>query len=141
MSKFKIGILGFGTVGSGVFNVLRENHDEILAKTGINFEIVSILDLDHEKIISVAGDEKLIAKDIDDLINMSDVVLELIGGTRIAFDFAKKALNAKKHLVTANKALIALHGTELFNLAKENNVSILYEASVAGGIPIIKALR
>lgn len=141
MSKFKIGILGFGTVGSGVFNVLRENHDEIFAKTGIDFEIVSILDLDHEKIISAAGDKKLIAKDIDDLINGSDVVLELIGGTRIAIDFAKKALNAKKHLVTANKALIALHGTELFNLAKENNVSILYEASVAGGIPIIKALR
>ena len=141
MSKFRIGILGFGTVGSGVFNVLRENHDEILSKTGIDFEIVSILDLDHEKIISVAKDKKMIAKDIDDLINTSDVVLELIGGTRIAFDFAKKALNAKKHLVTANKALIALHGTELFNLAKENNVSILYEASVAGGIPIIKVLR
>lgn len=75
MSKFRIGILGFGTVGSGVFNVLRENHDEILSKTGIDFEIVSILDLDHEKIISVAKDKKMIAKDIDDLINTSDVGL------------------------------------------------------------------
>ena len=141
MSKFKIGVLGFGTVGSGVFHVLQENHDEILAKTGIDFEITSILDLDHEKVVNVAKEKKLIAKDIDDLINASDVVLELIGGTRVAFDFAKRTLNSKKHLVTANKALIALHGTELFNLAKENNVSILYEASVAGGIPIIKALR
>lgn len=141
MSTFKIGILGFGTVGSGVFKVLQSNHEEILEKTGIDFKINSILDIDSNKVNSITGDKKLIANDLKDLIASSDVVLELIGGTTIAYEFAKEVIDAKKHLVTANKALIAMHGTELFKLAKDNNVSILYEASVAGGIPIIKALR
>jgi len=141
MSDFKIGILGFGTVGSGVFNVLKENNIEIHAKTGINFKITSILDLDQEKVTAITNDPSLLASNIDEVIKKSDVVVELIGGTGIAYEFAKKAIESGKYLVTANKALIALHGSELFELAKQNNTSILFEASVAGGIPIIKALR
>ena len=141
MSDFKIGILGFGTVGSGVFNVLKENNSEIHAKTGINFKITSILDLDQEKVTAITNDPSLLASNIDEVIKKSDVVVELIGGTGIAYEFAKKAIESGKYLVTANKALIALHGSELFELAKQNNTSILFEASVAGGIPIIKALR
>jgi len=141
MSDFKIGILGFGTVGSGVFNVLKENNSEIHAKTGINFKITSILDLDQEKVTAITNDPSLLASNVDEVIKKSDVVVELIGGTGIAYEFAKKAIESGKYLVTANKALIALHGSELFELAKQNNTSILFEASVAGGIPIIKALR
>ena len=141
MSDFKIGILGFGTVGSGVFNVLKENNNEIRAKTGIDFKITSILDLDQEKVTLITNDPSLLASNIDEVIQKCDVVVELIGGIGIAYEFAKKSIESGKYLVTANKALIALHGSELFELAKQNNTSILFEASVAGGIPIIKALR
>lgn len=141
MTKIKIGIIGFGTVGSGVFKVLNENKQEILAKTGKTFEVVSVLDLDKEKIESITNNPELIADSFDDLLSKSDIVLELIGGTTIAYEFVKKVIQASKPIVTANKALIALHGKELFTLAELNNTVILYEAAVAGGIPIIKAVR
>ena len=141
MTKIKIGIIGFGTVGSGVFKVLNENKQEILAKTGKTFEVVSVLDLDKEKIESITNNPELIADSFDDLLSKSDIVLELIGGTTIAYEFVKKVIQASKPIVTANKALIALHGKELFTLAELNNTVILYEAAVAGGIPLIKAVR
>jgi homoserine dehydrogenase len=141
MTKIKIGIIGFGTVGSGVFKVLNENKQEILAKTGKTFEVVSVLDLDKEKIESITNNPELIADSFDDLLSKSDIVLELIGGTTIAYEFVKKVIQASKPIVTANKALIALHGKELFTFAELNNTVILYEAAVAGGIPIIKAVR
>ncbi len=138
-----IGILGLGTVGGGVVNVLRKNEREIFARTGeqINITHGAVKSLAEPRICD-DGDIN-ITEDAFEIVNNPDVdvVLELIGGTTIAKDLVITAINNNKHVITANKALIATHGNELLTLAKEKNVHLLFEAAVAGGIPVLKSLE
>jgi homoserine dehydrogenase len=139
----KVGLIGIGTVGGGTYKVLTENAKEILKKTGIPIDIVRVADKNLALAKKVVGDENKITDDAFDIVNDKeiDLVIELIGGTGIAKELVEAALANKKHVVTANKALIAMHGEELVELAEKNKVILAYEASVAGGIPIIKAIR
>ncbi|MDC9727015.1 MAG: homoserine dehydrogenase [Candidatus Thioglobus sp.] len=138
-----IGILGLGTVGGGVVNVLRKNEREIFARTGeqINITHGAVKNLAEPRICD-DGDIN-ITEDAFEIVNNPDVdvILELIGGTTIAKDLVATAINNNKHVITANKALIATHGNELLTLAKEKNVHLLFEAAVAGGIPVLKSLE
>ena len=139
--KIKVGIIGFGTVGAGAASNLLRNHDVILERTGVDVELVMIADRDITTDRGVKVPSELLTTDVDKLIATADIVVELIGGTTIAGDFILKALRAGKAVVTANKALLATRGEELFASAEENGCDLYYEASVAGGIPVIKALR
>ncbi|MEK9771314.1 MAG: homoserine dehydrogenase [Nitrosomonadales bacterium] len=141
MDKIKVGIIGFGTVGSGTYKVLTENFQEIKNKTGLSFQVNKIADLNKELVVEKIGNADLYTDNINEVIEYSDIVVELIGGTTIAREVVEKALTKKKHVVTANKALIALYGKDLFALAEKNNIALMYEAAVAGGIPIIKTIR
>ena len=135
--------MGIGTVGSGTFNVLERNQDEIRRRAGRGIEITMVADLDTERAKSVVGDKAKVVGDAREVIANPDidVVVELIGGYGIAKALVLEAIAAGKHVVTANKALLAVHGTEIFKAAAEKGVIVAYEAAVAGGIPIIKALR
>ena len=139
----KVGLIGIGTVGGGTYKVLTENAKEILKKTGISIDVARVADKNLALAKKVVGDENKITDDAFDIVNDKeiDLVIELIGGTGIAKELVEAALANKKHVVTANKALIAMHGEELVELAEKNKVILAYEASVAGGIPIIKAIR
>ena len=137
----KVGIIGFGTVGAGAAVNLLKNHDVILERTNVDVQLVKIADKDITSDRGVSVPSNLLTTSVDELIAESDIVVELIGGTTIAGDFILKALNAGKAVVTANKALLATRGAELFAAAEKNNCDLYYEASVAGGIPVIKALR
>ncbi|MBE6369745.1 MAG: homoserine dehydrogenase [Lentisphaerae bacterium] len=137
----KVGIIGFGTVGAGAAVNLLKNHDVILERTNVDVKLVRIADKDITSDRGVQVPAELLTTSVDELIAESDVVVELIGGTTIAGDFILKALNAGKSVVTANKALLATRGNELFAAAEKNSCDLYYEASVAGGIPVIKALR
>ncbi len=143
MQQVTLGILGLGTVGGGVVNVLRRNADSIRRRANADITIKSALvkDINQSRICDCSDIH--LTSNADDVINDSDidVVVELIGGTTLAKKLIEQAIKNGKHIVTANKALIALHGNELFAMAEEQGVTIAYEASVAGGIPIIKALR
>lgn len=141
MQEIKVGIIGFGTVGAGVVNCLLNNGDVIAKRTGVKPVLTMIADLDIETDRGVKVPRALLTTDSDKLIDEVDVVVELIGGTTIAKDLIIKALNKGKPVVTANKALLAEYGEELFDAAEKSEANIYYEASVAGGIPIIKALR
>ena len=135
----KIAILGFGTVGSGVLEVVRRNTASIARRVGEPVEVKYILDV---RDFSTSPDAALFTDSIDTILNDPEikVVVETIGGSTVALDFVSRALKAGKHVVTANKQLIAEHGLELFALAKANGVNILFEASVAGGIPVLNPL-
>lgn len=137
------GILGLGTVGGGVVNVLSKNENEIFARTGeqINVTHGAVKSISEPRIC--ADGNINITEDAFEIVNNPtiDVVLELIGGTTIAKELVMAAINNNKHVITANKALIATHGNELLTLAKEKNVHLLFEAAVAGGIPILKSLE
>jgi len=139
----KVGILGLGTVGGGVVNVLRKNSDSIERRTGETIQVVlaGVRDVNQDRICDTS-DIKL-TEDPFAVVNHPDVdvVLELIGGTELSKDLVETAINNGKHVITSNKALIAKHGNELIQLANDNKVRLLFEASVAGGIPIIKALE
>lgn len=143
MQSVKIGVLGLGTVGSGTVNVLRRNIKEITRRAGREIEITRAADrtLNKERNCDLTGID--LTTDAFEIVNDPDihVIVELIGGTGIARDLVLKAIENGKHIVTANKALIALHGNELFAKAQEKGVTIGFEAGVAGGIPIIKAMR
>ncbi len=141
MKEFKIGVIGFGTVGAGVVENLLSNGDVIARRTGIRPVLHRIADLDIDTDRGVMVPDGVLTTDADRAIAESDIVVELIGGTTVAKKFILAALNSGKTVVTANKALLALHGPELFAAAQANNVDLFYEASVAGGIPVIKALR
>ncbi len=141
VKEYKVGIIGFGTVGAGVAENLLLNHDCIAKRTGVRPVLHKIADLDIKTDRGIAIPEGVLTTDAQKVIDECDIVVELVGGTTIAKKFILTALNAGKSVVTANKALLALHGEELFAAAEKNNVNIYYEASVAGGIPIIKALR
>lgn len=143
MKPIQVGLLGIGTVGSGTFNVLQRNQEEIRRRAGRGIEIAMVADLDTERARSVVGDTAKVVGDAREIIANPeiDVVIELIGGYGIAKALVLEAIAAGKHVVTANKALLAVHGTEIFAAASAKGVMVAFEAAVAGGIPIIKALR
>ena len=143
MKPIQVGLLGIGTVGSGTFNVLRRNQEEIRRRAGRGIEITMVADLDTERARSIVGDNvKVVADGRDVIANPDiDIIIELIGGYGIARVLVMEAIKAGKHVVTANKALLAVHGTEIFAAAHAKGVMVAFEAAVAGGIPIIKALR
>jgi len=143
MKPIQVGLLGIGTVGSGVFNVLTRNQEEIRRRAGRGIEIACVADLNVERARSIVGDKARVVSDARELIANPeiDIVIELIGGYGIAKQLVLEAIAAGKHVVTANKALLAVHGTEIFKAAADKGVVVAYEAAVAGGIPIIKALR
>jgi len=139
----RVGLLGIGTVGGGTFEVLRRNQEEIRRRVGCGVQVTMVADLDVERARQVVGDAAEVVGDARQIIANPDidVVIELIGGYGIARTLVLEAIAAGKHVVTANKALLAVHGTEIFAAAHEKGVMVAFEAAVAGGIPIIKALR
>lgn len=143
MSKsIKIGLIGFGNVGQGVFNISKTNQIMIADRVGQPVEIKTICVRSIEKYQGLCGDITL-TTDVDDILLDAeiDIVVEVIGGEFPAYDYILKALKNKKYVVTANKELIAKHKKIFFECAKENNVDIFFEASVGGGIPIIKSFK
>ena len=143
MKPIKVGLLGIGTVGSGTFNVLQRNQEEIQRRAGRGIEIAMVADLDVARAKAVVGEGVQVVADARDVMANPeiDIVIELIGGYGIAKALVMEAIAAGKHVVTANKALLAVHGTEIFAAAQAKGVMVAFEAAVAGGIPIIKALR
>lgn len=135
-----IAVLGFGTVGSGVFEVIRRNHDIVAKKARDEVRIKYVLDLRDFVGQPV---QEVLTHDFKDIINDDEVriVVEVMGGTGVAYTFVKEALLKGKHVVTSNKALVAAYGSELLEIAKEKNVNFLFEASVGGGIPILRPLN
>jgi homoserine dehydrogenase len=143
MKPIQVGLMGMGTVGSGTFNVLQRNQSEIKRRAGRGIEISMVADLDKAKAQAMAGPQVKVVSDAREIIANPDIdiVVELIGGYGIAKALVLEAIAAGKHVVTANKALLAVHGTEIFAAAHAKGVMVAFEAAVAGGIPIIKALR
>jgi homoserine dehydrogenase len=143
MKPIQVGLLGIGTVGSGTFEVLKRNQEEIRRRAGRGIEITMVADLDTARAKSVVGEGVKVVSDAREVIANPDIdiVIELIGGYGIAKALVMQAIAAGKHVVTANKALLAVHGTEIFAAASQRGVMVAFEAAVAGGIPIIKALR
>jgi homoserine dehydrogenase len=142
-NKINVGLIGAGTVGGGTYKILKENFNEIYRKTGKEIVVFALAEKDTKRAKEVVDDKTLIFEDAFDLVKDQNIhiVVELIGGTGISKDLVVEALKNNKHVVTANKALIAMHGEELVDLAIKHNVNLSYEAAVAGGIPIIKAIR
>ncbi|WP_427309990.1 homoserine dehydrogenase [Cupriavidus sp. H39] len=143
MNPIKVGLLGIGTVGSGTFNVLKRNQEEIRRRAGRGIEIAVVADLNTERARELTNGEVEIVSDANQVVTRPDIdiVIELIGGYGIARELVLKAIENGKHVVTANKALLAVHGNEIFEAARNKGVIVAFEAAVAGGIPIIKALR
>ena len=143
MEKIKIGLLGMGTVGSGVWNILKENGDKIFRSCGYEIEIAKILVKDLHKKRNVDAPENLYTDDFNEILNDDEIkiVVEVMGGIEPARDYILKSMDKKKHVVSANKALIASSGKELFERAESKKVMFLYEASVAGGIPILSTIK
>ncbi|HEY8048966.1 MAG TPA: homoserine dehydrogenase [Ramlibacter sp.] len=143
LKPIQAGLLGIGTVGGGVFNVLKRNQEEIKRRAGRGIEITMVADLDTARAEKVVGGTAKVVGDARAVIANPDIdiVIELIGGYGIARQLVMEAIAAGKHVVTANKALLAVHGTEIFAAAHKRGVMVAFEAAVAGGIPIIKALR
>ncbi|HQQ70789.1 MAG TPA: homoserine dehydrogenase [Alicycliphilus sp.] len=143
MKPIQVGLLGIGTVGSGVFNVLQRNQEEIRRRAGRGIEIACVADLDTARARAIVGEQARVVGDAREVIANPDIdiVVELIGGYGIAKQLVLEAIRRGKHVVTANKALLAVHGTEIFKAAAAQGVVVAFEAAVAGGIPIIKALR
>jgi len=143
MKPIQVGLLGIGTVGSGVFNVLARNQEEIKRRAGRGIRIHTVADLNTQRAQELVKGQAEVVDDARKVIQNPeiDIVVELIGGYGIAKDLVLEAIAAGKHVVTANKALIAVHGNEIFKAAHAKGVMVAFEAAVAGGIPIIKALR
>ncbi len=143
MKPIKVALLGIGTVGSGVFKVLQRNQAEIKARTGRGIEITLVADRAADHARSIVGNTTEVITDAFAAVTRPeiDIVVELIGGYTVAKELVLKAIENGKHVVTANKALLAVHGTEIFEAAQKKGVMVAFEAAVAGGIPIIKALR
>jgi homoserine dehydrogenase len=143
MESIGIGLAGFGTVGAGVFHALQRNGELLYRRLGMRFEVRRIALRHPDKKRPIVAPEKLVTTDWRDLISDPSIhiIVELMGGTDEALALFRSAIAARKILVTANKALLAEHGIEIFQLAEAANIPIFYEAAVAGGIPIIKSLR
>jgi homoserine dehydrogenase len=142
-TPIQVGLLGIGTVGGGTWAVLGRNQEEIRRRAGRGIEIAMVADLDVERARALVGDAAQVVADARAVIANPaiDIVIELIGGYGVARTLVMEAIAAGKHVVTANKALLAVHGTEIFAAARERGVMVAFEGAVAGGIPIIKALR
>ena len=143
MKPIQVGLLGIGVVGGGTFSVLQRNQQEIQRRAGRGIQITMVADLDVARARAIVGTDVTVVNDARAVIANPDidVVIELIGGYGIARTLVLEAIAAGKHVVTANKALLAVHGTEIFAAASARGVMVAFEAAVAGGIPIIKALR
>ncbi len=143
MNPIKVGLLGIGTVGGSVFEVLRRNQAEIKRRAGRGIDIVVVSRRDIAKAEALVGEAAEVVADAREIIARPDIdiVVELIGGDTMAKALVLEAIAAGKHVVTANKALLAVHGTEIFAAAQKNGVMVAFEGAVAGGIPIVKALR
>ncbi|MCZ8177120.1 MAG: homoserine dehydrogenase [Burkholderiaceae bacterium] len=142
-TTLRVGLLGIGTVGSGTFEVLARNQEEIRRRAGCGIQITVVADLDTARAEAVVKGRARVVADATAVVADPDVdvVVELIGGYGVAKALVLEAIRRGKHVVTANKALLAVHGTEIFAAARERGVTVAFEAAVAGGIPIIKALR
>ncbi|MEG0041440.1 MAG: homoserine dehydrogenase [Massilia sp.] len=143
MKPIQVGLLGIGTVGAGTFNVLKRNQEDIRRRAGRGIEVTMVAARNTERARSVTGDGVTVVSDPFAVVNHPDIdiVVELIGGYELSRELVLQAIAKGKHVVTANKALVALHGNEIFAAAQEKGVIVAFEAAVAGGIPIIKALR
>ncbi|MDR5820102.1 homoserine dehydrogenase [Caballeronia sp. LZ043] len=143
MEPIKVGLLGFGTVGSGTFTVLRRNQEEIKRRAGRGIEISRIAVRTPSKAEAATAQGIPVTDDFNAVVDDPSIaiVCEMIGGTGFARELVLRAIANGKHVVTANKALLAVHGTEIFEAARAKGVMVAFEAAVAGGIPIIKALR
>ncbi len=143
MKKIKMAILGLGNVGLGVWNILHTNKNEIMKRSGYDIEVSKILVRDKTKDRGIVFPNGLITNDIEEILNDKDIkiVVELIGGSCEAKDYMIRAMKAKKHVVTANKFVLANWGEELFATAEKEEIRFYYEASVAGGIPIIREIN
>src|SRR5450830_1355926 len=143
MKPIKVGLLGIGTVGAGTFNVLQRNREDIRRRAGRGIEIRMVAARNTERAAKITGgacqivDDPFLVVDSPDI----DIVVELIGGYELPRELVLRAIKNGKHVVTANKALLALHGNAIFEAAQDKGVMVAFEAAVAGGIPIIKALR
>lgn len=136
----KIAVLGFGTVGSGVYEVINKNLESITKKAGKKIEIKYILDIRDFKGTEVEG---LVTNDFSKILNDDEIeiIVEVMGGLKPAYEYTKEALLKGKHIVTSNKELVATYGAELLSIAKEKNINYLFEASVGGGIPVIRPIN
>jgi len=143
MKPIQVGIMGLGTVGTGVFNVLQRNQQEIKGRAGRGIEVTMVSRRNTALALETVGQQAQVVADAREIIRNPniDIVVELIGGYTLAKELVLEAIAAGKHVVTANKALLAVHGTEIFAAASAKGVMVAFEAAVAGGIPIIKALR
>jgi homoserine dehydrogenase len=143
MKPIKVGLLGIGTVGAGTFNVLARNQEDIRRRAGRGIEITMVAARNTERAARVVGDQCKVVSDPFEVVDNPeiDIVVELIGGYELPRELVMRAIANGKHVVTANKALLALHGNEIFAAAQDKGVMVAFEAAVAGGIPIIKALR
>ena len=142
METIRIGLMGLGTVGTGVVRILNDHRDDLTRQTGSTIEIRRVLVQNTEKPRDIALDSSLLTREAEDIVAADDidVVVEVMGGVELTKGLIERALRSGKHVVTANKDLMALHGAELVAIAREHGCDIYYEASVAGGIPIIRAL-
>jgi homoserine dehydrogenase len=143
MQQINVGIIGFGTVGAGAAEILLNNRDIIGNRLGLDIVLKRVADLDVDTDRGITMEPGVLIRDAEAILNdpQIDIVVELIGGIDKAKEFILEALKRGKHVVTANKALLAEHGSEIYRTAEENDVSLGFEASVAGGIPVIGALR
>jgi homoserine dehydrogenase len=143
MKPIKVGLLGLGNVGAGTFNVLKRNHEEIKRRAGRGIEIVMVAVRNVERAKALVNGQCVVVSDPNLVVDNPDIdiVVELIGGYDLTKALVLKAIANGKHVVTANKALLAIHGNEIFQAAQDMGVMVAFEAAVAGGIPIIKALR
>ncbi|MFW7339954.1 homoserine dehydrogenase [Pollutimonas sp. H1-120] len=143
MSPIKVGLLGLGVVGGGTWKVLTRNAEEIARRAGRRIEVAAVAVRDMDKARRLVGDQVLVTQDGMEVVRHPDIdiVVELIGGDTLARELIMEAIAQGKHVVTANKALLAKHGNEIFAAAHEKGVMVAFEAAVAGGIPIIKAIR
>jgi homoserine dehydrogenase len=143
MKPINVGLLGIGTVGGGTWNVLARNREEISRRAGRDIRISVVADKEVEKAKKLTGGAARVVADAFAVVRDPevDIVIELIGGYTVAKDLVLAAIEAGKHVVTANKALLATHGNEIFAAAQKKGVMVAFEGAVAGGIPIIKALR
>lgn len=143
MSSIKVGLLGLGVVGGGTWKVLSENADEIARRAGCRIEVVAVAARNTERARELISDDVMLTTEAMDVVNHPDIdiIVELVGGETVAKEWIMQAIEQGKHVVTANKALLALHGNEVFAAAHRKGVMVAYEAAVAGGIPIVKAIR
>jgi homoserine dehydrogenase len=143
VKAINVGLLGIGTVGGGAYTVLKRNQQEIGRRAGCSITMKVVADKDLEKLRSIVGERALITADAFEVVENKDIdiVVELIGGTGVARELILKAISHGKHVVTANKALLAQHGNEIFAAARKADVMVAFEGAVGGGIPIIKSLR